>query len=307
VSKTSVCGTWGAIAGDLRYFADRFGTPRASIEGTQVPMDLVRRHATRTEPRVIYDPARGRAPLVVEQRVEYFGFELAREGEPLDAFPPELAQNARHALADALARGVARHPAARRHQAAIEQIRDIYRRSAGATAALGLTELTGLYEQQLHGVDSMDAFRAAPLRLDLDSLVSVEDRARYLALPSVVEIRGRPVEIMYDIEDADGAPLGTARLRIPEKIARTLVEAELPRLDRPLRFIVTRGARGAVRAGTLDELQDLLDSPWTDQETERVERSRRGAEARPGRRGGGGGQRDGRHGGGGRGGRRGRR
>ena len=37
VSKTSVCGSWGAIAGTLRYFADRFGVPRAGIEGTQLP------------------------------------------------------------------------------------------------------------------------------------------------------------------------------------------------------------------------------------------------------------------------------
>src|SRR6266496_1785239 len=33
VSRSSVCGSWGAIAGTLRYFADRFGVPRASIEG----------------------------------------------------------------------------------------------------------------------------------------------------------------------------------------------------------------------------------------------------------------------------------
>ena len=49
VSKTSVCGSWGAIAGELRYFADKFGRPRASIEGTQLPMDLVRRFATGDE------------------------------------------------------------------------------------------------------------------------------------------------------------------------------------------------------------------------------------------------------------------
>jgi hypothetical protein len=293
VSKTSVCGSWGAIAGDLRYFADRFGTPRASIEGTQLPMDLVRRHATRTEPRVVYDPAQGRSPLIVERRVEYFGFELACEGEPLETFPADLAPAARHALADALARGVARHPAVRRHQAAIEQLRDIHRRSAGVTASLGLAELTALYERPLEGVTSMDAFRAHPLRLDLESLVSPEDRARYLALPSVVEIGGRPVEILYDIEDDGGTPFGVARLRVPEKIARTLVDAELPRLDRPLRFMVTRGVRGAVRASTLEELQDALDRPWTDDEVNREQRSARGAVPGRGRgpaghRGGGG-------------------
>src|SRR5436853_714873 len=37
VSKTSVCGSWGAIGGEIRYFADKLGIPRASIEGTQVP------------------------------------------------------------------------------------------------------------------------------------------------------------------------------------------------------------------------------------------------------------------------------
>jgi hypothetical protein len=47
VSKTSVCGSWGAIAGELRYFADRSGTPRAGIEGTQIPMHFIRRYATR--------------------------------------------------------------------------------------------------------------------------------------------------------------------------------------------------------------------------------------------------------------------
>ena len=46
VSKSSVAGSWGAVAGALRYFADRFGIPRASIEGTQLAPDLLRRHAT---------------------------------------------------------------------------------------------------------------------------------------------------------------------------------------------------------------------------------------------------------------------
>src|SRR5947199_1757987 len=37
VSRGSVCSSWGAVAGSLRYFADRFGVPRARIEGTQLP------------------------------------------------------------------------------------------------------------------------------------------------------------------------------------------------------------------------------------------------------------------------------
>jgi hypothetical protein len=53
---------------------------------------------------------------------------------------------------------------------------------------------------------------------------------------------------------------------LPEKIARTMVDDEVPTLDRPVRFIVTRGQRGAVRADTLDELQDILDRPWSPEE-----------------------------------------
>jgi hypothetical protein len=50
-------------------------------------------------------------------------------------------------------------------------------------------------------------------------------------------------------------------------LARTLTEEELPVLDRPLRFVVTRGQRGAVRAATLEGLQELLEGPWTPNET----------------------------------------
>jgi hypothetical protein len=50
VSKTSVAGSWGAIAGEIRYFADRMGIPRASIEGTQIPLGLIRKYATRGPP-----------------------------------------------------------------------------------------------------------------------------------------------------------------------------------------------------------------------------------------------------------------
>ena len=65
-----------------------------------------------------------------------------------------------------------------------------------------------------------------------------------------------------------------ARLRLPEKIARSLTEAELPALDRPVRFVVPRGQRGSVRARTLDELQTQLDQPWTEEEIARFNRKR---------------------------------
>jgi hypothetical protein len=274
VSKTSVCGSWGPIAGELRYFADKFGNPRASIEGTQIPYDVLRPFATITEGELIYHPESKRAPLVLRRRVEYHGFELEREIEPIDEFPPELAAQARHVLAESLARGEARHPGIQKNQQIVESIRETYRRSGGQTPRLSLADLTALYEAQLGGLTSMHDFRHAQVRIDADAIVPRAVRERYAALPSSVPVRDREVEIHYDVEETPGgAPLGVARLRLPEKLARTLTNEELPVLDRPLRFIVTRGARGAARGQTLDALQEELERPFTQQEIADLERA----------------------------------
>jgi hypothetical protein len=291
VSKTSVCGSWGAVAGTLRYFADRFGVARASIEGTQIPADRLRRYAQRGPAELVYDARRKHAPLVLRRRVEYFGFELERESEPVETFPPELLAQARRALAEAAARGEARHVAVKKNLPAVEEVREMYRRSGGRTARLAFPELAALYERQLEeqGVSSLQEFRDARLVVRVDDFVPAEERARLWTLPSLALVRDREVEIDYDVEEQPSAPgaapdaapaalLPVARLRLPEKLARTLSEAELPALDRPLRFVVTRGQRGAVRAVTLDELQELLDRPWSPDE-ERWGRGEGGADA----------------------------
>lgn len=272
VSKTSVCGSWGAVAGTVRYFADRFGVPRASIEGTQLPMSLVRKYATRGSPELVYDRHGSRDALLLRRRVTYFGFELEREDEVIDEFPPGLEDEARRVLAQALASGRARHPAVRRHAAAIAEVRELHRRSGGLTPPVTEVELTLMYQAALSEITSMREFRAAPLRIDVAALVPDNMRERFAQLPRAVEIRGKWIDIEYDLEpalpgDGDGVT-PVARLRLPEKMARTLTEEELPVLDRPLRFVVTRGARGAVRAPTLAELRVLLDRPWSPEELE---------------------------------------
>jgi hypothetical protein len=326
VSKSSVCGSWGPVAGTLRYFADRSGIPRAAIEGTQIPMGLVRKYAVRGTSRLTYDARGKRDALVRESRLTYFGFDLERDEELLDEFPPDSLAEARRALAEALARGETRHVAAKRNRPAIEEARELYRRSGGTTPRLGMAELAALYEVQLADVTSMRDFRAAPLRLSLGEWVDASERERLLALPSYAEVRGAPVGIDYDVEETEGASgerrvLAVARLVLPEKVARTLSVEELPVLDRPLRFIVHRGQRGSVRASMLAELQELLDRPWSpeergsDRRSRHEERQRRGRErdvadvrsqfarerkhGRPGsdRRGKGGGGRDRRRGG----------
>ena len=274
VSKTSVAGSWGAIAGDLRYFADRSGIPRAAIEGTQIPMELIRRYATRGKVEVVYDPRRKHGPLMLKRTVEYFGFELESEVETVEDFPPDLAKEARRALAEALARGEARHFAVKKNREAIEEIREAYKRSGGETQRLGLPELVAVYEEELAGVSSMDDFRSARLAVDIDKFVPLDIRERLERLPNQITIRDRDVEIDYDVEDRDGKRCGVARLRLPEKLARTLTDAEIPELDRPVRFVVLRGQRGAVRAETLDDLQERLRQPWSPDEVEETQDDR---------------------------------
>ena len=271
VSKTSMCGSWGAVAGTLRYFSDRNGEPRASIEGTQIPVETLRRYARRQPAEFIYDATRKGSPLTLQWKIEYSKFELQSGSEPIEKFPAELIAQARHTLAEAAARGEARHGAVHRDRVAIEEVRQMYRRSGGTTPRLGLAELTAHYQRQLdaQNVDSVEAFRLARLEVRIEDFVAHDLREQLLALPATISIRDREVEIDYDVEEVTDetgktqSVVGVARLRLPEKLARTLVEEELPAFDRPLRFIVTRGQRGAVRASTLEALQELLQGPWT--------------------------------------------
>ena len=292
VSKTSVCGSWGAVAGTLRYFADKFGIPRAAIEGTQVPADLVRANATTHTPRLVYDAQRKERPLALERRVTYFGFELERERETITSFPPGLEDDARRALAEALARGEARHQAVLRNRQWIEEVREVWRRSGGKTTPLSQADLTEWYKERLADVHDLHGFKDAPLRFDAEAFVPAAERARWMSLPGAVEMRDRTVTMHYEVEETgNGALQGVVRLQLPEKLARTLVEEELPRLDRPVRFGVNRGVRGSVKGDTLAEVQEALDRPFTPAESENSHR--RGPRDRD-QRGGRGGARGGR-------------
>ncbi|HEX8833339.1 MAG TPA: hypothetical protein VF719_04025, partial [Abditibacteriaceae bacterium] len=280
VSKSSMCGTWGAIAGELRYFADRFGVPRASIEGTQIRLDRLRRFARREPAELDYSPRRKHAPLVLNWRIEYFGFVLEHGNEPIRDFPPDLIEKARRVLAEALARADAKHVAVHKNRDAIDEVREMYRRSAGKTPRLGQTELADWYEARLieQNIKSLHEFQKADLFLEVEDFVPAAQRQELKALPSRLRIHKREVEIHYDVEerpvenglvkakDVKMKTTGVARLQLPEKLARSLSPDELPRLDRPLRFVVTRGQRGAVRADTLEELQEMLEGPWTPNE-----------------------------------------
>jgi len=258
VSRSSVCGSWGAIAGNLRYFADRFGVPRASIEGTQVPERSIRRYARRGRPNVVFERQRRREGLMIERTVEYFGFTLDREVEPLHSpFPDDLADAARRALVDALVAGETPHPDQGKLRRALERFGFYWRRSGGRLEQAESGHLKEQLAGQLSSVTSWDSFIAARIILDPDQTIPQAERHRLDALPSSVFLYGDRVPVDYDVEAGVG---GVVRLRLKEGQARRLHPRDLPPFDRPVRFTVTRGKHEAVRANSVDELRSGLRS-----------------------------------------------
>jgi hypothetical protein len=251
VSRTSVCGSWGAIAGNLRFFADRFGVPRAGIEGTQIPEHLIRRYARRGPPAVAFERRRKREGLYAAREVLYFGFVLERDTDPLPSpFPADLADGARAALRDAVLAGDTPHPDQSAVRRALERLGFYWRRSGGTLAAASTEAAAEHLARQLAQVTSWDQFIGTRLSLDVDATVPAPERARLEALPSSVHLYGDRVPVDYEVEQG----VGVARLRLREGQARRLRERDLPPFDRPVRFTVIRGKREAVRADTLAEL-----------------------------------------------------
>lgn len=252
VSRSSVCGSWGAIAGTLRYFADRFGVPRASIEGTQIPERAIRRYARRGKPDVVFERQRRREGLMIVRTVEYFGFTLDREVEPLRSpFALDLADAARRALVEALVAGETPHPDQGKVRRALERFGHYWRRSGGRLSQAESGHIKGQIASQLSAVNSWDSFIDARIALEPDQAIAESERHRLDALPSSIFLYGDRVPVDYDVEQG----IGVVRLRLKEGQARRLHPRDLPPFDRPVRYTVTRGKHEAVRASSLDELR----------------------------------------------------
>jgi hypothetical protein len=282
VSRGSVCSSWGAVAGTLRYFADRFGVPRASIEGTQLPERAIRRYARRGAPTVVFERQRRYEGLMRVRTVGYFGFLLERDVEPLPSpFLPELADAARAALVEALLAGHTPHPDQARVRRALERLGSYWRRSGGRLTQAATEHVTARLAAQLARVGSWDGFINARLELDVDQMVPEAERLALDALPASVHLYGDRVPVDYEVEQG----IGVVRLRLKEGQARRLQPRDLPPLDRPVRFTVLRGKREAVRSDSLEDLRRQL-SGLSRGERQRLARSGRGSRGGRGGRGG---------------------
>jgi hypothetical protein len=286
VSRSSVAGSWGAVAGTLRYFADRFGIPRAAIEGTTLGYDLVREHAVWGSPRVAVTGPRKHQRLAVFRMLEYFGFRLEEGVEFLEGPIPEpLLEAARDALADALVAGETAHPDQGRIRRALEELDELWRRSGGTLPETSPGRVRARLRRQVDHVESWDDFVHTKLALDVAALVSESERERLHALPSSVRVRGDAAPLRYEIEDGSGV----ARLSLREGQARRVRPEELPPLDRPLRFAVTRSHQPPSLGATLAEAIAGLRRQKRGEESDepprrRSERAPRGEAQTPGGR-----------------------
>ncbi|MFL5493671.1 MAG: helicase-related protein [Gemmatimonadales bacterium] len=255
VSKTSVAGSWGAVAGNLRFFADRFGVPRAGIEGTTLSYDLVRQYAAPGPPKVILSGPRKHLGLSLERRRTYFGFHLDTEVEPIiGAIPEPLRPAAMDVLTEALLTGETTHPDQQRLRRVLQDLDELWRRSGGTLPAVAPSALRQRIRAQLEAVDGWEQFLRTRITLDPAELVQAEIREHLAALPSSLRLRGDAVPLDYEVVDGEGI----ARVRLREGQAKRLRPDELPPLDRPLRFAVQRGRHAPLLADTLPALQALL-------------------------------------------------
>jgi hypothetical protein len=255
VSKTSVAGSWGAVAGTLRFFADRFGVARAAIEGTTLPYDLVGTYSVTGKARVILTGPRKHQRLALERRRSYFGFELDTEVETIAGrIPQSLQDDARAVLAEALLSGEVVHPDASRLRRAATSLDELWRRSGGTLLELAPAALRSRVVAQLGEVASWEEFHRARLVLDPAELVDDSTRERLDALPGMVRVRGDAAPVDYELQDG----VAVARVRLREGQARRLRADEVPVLDRPVRFAVQRGRHPPILADTVPALQALL-------------------------------------------------
>jgi len=272
ISRNSVAGSWGAVAGNLRYFADRSGVARAAIEGTTLPYDLIRRYARRGNPMVELGGPRKHRGLSLRSRLSYFGFELDAEVEPLPAEVPEaLGPALRTELTRALLAGETTHPNQARIRRGAALLGELWRRSAGTLAAASPDEVRRHLAKQLEGVSGWDSFLSARVDLDPGLLVSEAASTPLMSLPASVRVLGDVVPLSYEITEEGGV----VRIMLREGQARRLNERDLPRLDRPIRFAVVRGNRPSLEADTIEGLSAALHADGPGERGRRAHHGRR--------------------------------
>ena len=216
VSKTSVAGSWGAVAGTLRFFADRFGVPERRSRAPRSPTTWFAQHASLGPPTVVLTGPRKHQRLAVERRLDLLRLRPRDRGRAAAGPDPRgAAPAARDVLAEALLAGETVHPDRAGSRRALAQLDERWRRSGG-TLRLDPEALRVRVRAQLDQVMGWDEFFSTRLALDPSLLVDETTRGRLEALPAMVRLRGDAAPLDYEVEDGKGV----ARVRLREGQAK---------------------------------------------------------------------------------------
>jgi hypothetical protein len=193
--------------------------------------------------------------LTLRRRLSYFGFELDALVEPLEGeVPAELRPVLVEGLVKALLGGETAHPSQARVRRAAAELSELWRRSGGTLEVASPAAVRDILMGQLAGVTDWRGFLGTPLGLEPAALVPAPERQRLLSLPDKARVLGDVVPIRYELGESGGV----ARIELREGQARRVSPADLPTLDRPVRFAVVRGNRPALVADSLDALRAAL-------------------------------------------------
>ncbi len=149
------------------------------------------------------------------------------------------------------------HPDQSKIRRAVTVLDELWRRSGGTLAAISPESVRTLIRGQLDAVEGWEQFMRTRVTIDPSALVDTVTRERLDALPGHLRLRGDAAPLDYEIENGEGI----ARVRLREGQAKRLQLAELPALDRPLRFAVHRGGRPPVLADSIPQLHAELRRP----------------------------------------------
>ena len=111
--------------------------------------------------------------------------------------------------------------------------------------------------RRLQDLRRFDDFLCADLVLDVGDFVPADQRRALEALPSSITLAGEKCQLDYEVENG----VATVRVRLKERVVRSLLDQEVPKLDRPLVFTVMHGRNTAIRADSLEDLRRALRAP----------------------------------------------
>jgi hypothetical protein len=269
LSVSSVCNVHSAIAGTISYFADRFGSPRAAVEGTSVPLKLIQKYATRGAPEIELTSTRGQPKLCMVETSKYSDFVLSRQRRAIAGeFPEGMHEVARTELARKLIEGATPHPNQKRVTKIVRRLDEYWRRSGGTLEHARPERVVAKILEQLSDVVDWQSFLDKSIRLSVGDFLSVDETSPLDSLPVSIVVRGTRLPVRYEL---DGR-IPVVQLKLREALARRLRKRDLEEMDRPYRFTVVRGKREVIRARSVDELKDRLRSLPTNKRARRRRR-----------------------------------